>query len=99
MKNSWFKKILVVGIILLFLGVGVQPVLSQNTVNNIYKEKISDLPCNCENKDIQGGNPFKCLLLTPLFAIIFALNLRHGLFEDFLFYLLELGKELNCSWA
>ena len=100
MLNMLFRKGLVLGIIVLFVGVGVQPVLSQNTVNNIYKEKISDLPCNCENKDIQSGNHFGiCLLLYPLFFSIFYMWMLFDCFGTLLDIILDIGYELNCSWA
>ncbi|MCK4995904.1 MAG: hypothetical protein KAR55_03365 [Thermoplasmatales archaeon] len=46
MKNIGYKKGIVFGIIILFIGVGIHPVLSQETINTAISEIEEDCGCN-----------------------------------------------------
>ena len=48
-NKSWFSKCLVVGIILLFIGVGIQPAFAIDISNNSPSKNIED--CNCQVAD------------------------------------------------
>ena len=45
MERNMFKKGLVVGIIFLFIGVGVQPAFAKNTIKTTISETLEDCEC------------------------------------------------------
>ena len=60
MRNNWNKKGLVIGVIVLFFGMGFQPVFAvENRVTAYIKEMVED--CDCQEVDSQ--NLFRVKLL------------------------------------
>ena len=84
MINRLVWKGLVFCIIILFIGVAVQPSVStvqrnkeiitavienKDTLNELI-EQLSDVPCDCENDDTTQRNyPIICMLLAPFVAL------------------------------
>jgi hypothetical protein len=56
MEGNMFKKSLVVGIIFLFIGVGVQPVFAKNTIKTTISETLEDCECQPIRKEIDYYN-------------------------------------------
>jgi len=83
MKKRIVWKGLVIGIIILFIGVAVQPsvatiqpnkektaVIENKDTPNELIEQLSDMPCDCENDDTTQRNyPIICILLAPFVAL------------------------------
>ena len=113
MNDRMFRNALAVGIILLFIGVAVQPgiatvqpeqripaiIRNKDTLNRLI-ESLSDLPCDCENDNTNSwfpGNILLCLLIYPL--IIPALFFWALTDNPYLLWLwAELGAIYNCGW-
>ncbi len=106
MKKGLFRKGLVLGIIILFIDVAVQPsvatvqrnkeiitavIENKDTLNELI-EQLSDLPCDCENDDTTQRNyPVICVILFPFF--ITACILYREILANFMF---ELWNRFNC---
>ncbi len=113
MKNNMFRKGLVLGIIILFIGVAFQPsvatvqrnkeiitavIENKDTLNELI-EQLSDLPCDCENDDTTQRNyPILCTLLLPFAVIAVILWLATYREGPFINIITELYDRLNCQW-
>jgi len=103
------KKLLVVGVIVLFLGVAFAPSINANieelSVNNtimdispILEEDEEDCGCFDDSSELEWKYPVICTLLYPIWLISVAvLYLFH--FKQFVDIMDSIGIELNCFWA
>lgn len=114
MNNRLFRKGLVLGIIILFIGVAVQPsvateqrnkeiisavIENKDTIDELI-EQLSDMPCDCENDDItQRNSPVICTLLAP-FAILAIIWALATYREHGLFanIMLKIDDRFNCNF-
>jgi len=103
------KKLLVVGVIVLFLGLAIAPSINANIkelsvndtimeVSTLIEEDEEDCGCFDDSSELEWKYPVICTLLYPIWLISVAvLYLFH--FKQFVDIMDSIGIELNCFWA
>jgi len=115
MRTSFVKNGLVMVVIVLFIGVAVQPSIAINPISSDNEEDCSICPkvikthlvrlkeilLRFETLNTNGWFPGNIILCTFLYFLAFIVTFFAMLTNDFslLIYLFELGREYDCGFS